>query len=126
MEEEWRDIPGFPGYRISNLGRVFNTKRDRFVKVSVHDGYPRVNLRLPEGKATIVGIHRLIAFAFIEGYFEGAVVNHIDGNPGNHNIENLEWVTHAENIKHAWRTGLAHGNIFREDLSYDPGPLEPW
>lgn len=43
---------------------------------------------------------------FVPGFFEGATVNHIDGDSLNNKKENLEWVTRAENIRHAFKTGL--------------------
>ena len=45
-------------------------------------------------------VHRLVASAFIEGYEEGKVVNHIDCNPSNNQASNLEWLTQAENLRH--------------------------
>ena len=49
-------------------------------------------------------VHRLVGFYFCDGYFEGAVINHIDANPENNHYENLEWVTHKENIRKSYIT----------------------
>ena len=51
-------------------------------------------------------IHRLVAEAFCSGYKENLQVNHIDGVKTNNHHTNLEWCTHAENMKHAYDTGL--------------------
>ena len=42
--------------------------------------------------------HRLVATCFVDGYFEGAVVNHKDGNTLNNHYTNLEWTTQRNNI----------------------------
>lgn len=51
-------------------------------------------------------VSRLVASAFIPNEEDKPCVNHIDGNPLNNMLDNLEWVTYAENIKHAYKTGL--------------------
>lgn len=57
-------------------------------------------------------IHRLVAKYFCDGYAEGLVVNHKDGNKTNNHYTNLEWVTQSENVKHAFSTGLAKSNAW--------------
>lgn len=106
MEEEWKTITGWPNYVVSNIGRVYNTKKNRFLKVGLDGyGYPRVYLSSNEKKITI-NVHRLVATEFVSGYFEGAIVNHIDGVKTNNNYMNLEWVTCKENVVHALKLGL--------------------
>lgn len=118
MEEVWKEIPGWPGYEVSNHGRVFGRRLNRILKISFdRRGYPRVYLNRT-GKPQPQPVHRLVAMLFVEGYFDGAVVNHKDGNKRNNFAHNLEWVTSAQNVRHAWQTGLSHGD--RIVSTYDP------
>lgn len=104
MSEVWRMIPGFEAYgHVSNLGRVRSAAgkiRKTFV---APNGYERIGFN--GGKHTLT-VHRLVAAAFCDGYADGLSVNHKDGNKLNNCADNLEWVTHSENIKHAFATGL--------------------
>ena len=109
---EWRQIPPLkdgilPYYYISNTGLIYSTKLNRYLNFSTtYDGYLNVNLKTINGHI-VRRVHRLLmmTFAPLENcdLFE---VNHIDGNKTNNHINNLEWVNHDQNMKHASRTGL--------------------
>ncbi len=105
MEEEWRDIPGFPGYKISNMGRVQGIRVPILRQYTSSRGgnYPFVDLRGwdAEGKPKrrLARVHALVAEAFIGPRPEGTVVNHKDHNRNNSHVDNLEYITQAENAR---------------------------
>ena len=107
----WRDVEGFEGlYRVSNEGVLISTPqlgvKGRVKKRSkMSNGYEKYYL-YKNGKETQMSVHRLLAKHFIPNPENKPCVNHIDGNPMNNSLENLEWVTYKENAQHAIRTGL--------------------
>ena len=105
MKEKWKIIEGFPKYLISNKGRIkiLSTLEDKKVFVK-DDGY--IATTLGNGKQSYKYVHRLVAEAFIKNKHNKPQVNHINGIKGDNRAENLEWVTPAENIRHAIDTGL--------------------
>lgn len=92
-------------YSVSNIGEVRNDKTGKIMKLGFHQGYRTVGLTV-NGKMTGKRVHRLVAFAFIPNPENKPYVNHINGDRGDNRVENLEWVTPAENTQHAVRTGL--------------------
>lgn len=63
-------------------------------------GYYRVYIRNSNLLTKLEMVHRLVASAFVDGYQEGMVANHIDCNPSNNKASNLEWLTQADNLRH--------------------------
>lgn len=109
----WKDVEGFEGlYRVSNEGVLvslprFGTKGGVKKPNKMKRGYERYNLS-KDGKRYRILAHRLLAEHFIPNPENKPYVNHIDGNPSNNALDNLEWVTHLENVQHAIRTGLTN------------------
>lgn len=126
MEEVWKNIDNFEGYQVSNFGRVrthnkitftnIHGKRhwkDRVLKprISKKDKCSRVEL-WKDGKHKTLLVHRLVANAFLkENNIANLTVNHKDGNRLNNRLDNLEWLTRGENIRHGFNTGLYHNQI---------------
>ena len=70
------------------------------------NGYRSVKL-FKDGKHSHLLVHRIVAKTFIPNPDNKRYVNHIDGNKANNNVNNLEWCTASENLKHAFKTGLS-------------------
>lgn len=104
------DLKGFEGnYQIDTNGNVYSLlKNKKQLKLTKHNGkqpYYYVTLR-KNGKSYKRLVHRLVAETFIENPNNKNQVNHKDGNVHNNSVENLEWVTNAENTQHAYDTFL--------------------
>lgn len=107
MKEEYRDIDGFPNYQVSNYGNVRNTKSNKLKKPGyAKDNYLKVDL-YKDSKRTTKKVHRLVADAFLPQDPQRPDINHKDGNRENNEVTNLERCTKSENMKHAYKTGLA-------------------
>ena len=103
-EELWRDWPQDPRIKVSNKGNVVSCKREAWRPLRVchnNAGYQMVNASRPPQY-----VHRLVAETWIDNPNHYRDVNHIDGDKDNNRVENLEWVTHDQNLRHAYRTGL--------------------
>ena len=103
-------IEGFDNYSIDVEGNVRNKKRGRVLKGLLDNkgGYVRVNL-YKNSKMSHKLIHRLVAQAFIPNPENKREVNHIDNNPKNNSIDNLEWCTSGENVRHSASQGRMKG-----------------
>lgn len=107
MQEVWRDIKGYENlYQISNFGNVKSIRRNMVMKQSKNVwGYPTVSLYKDKNEKRYA-IHRLVGLNFIENPLNKPEINHIDGNKENNRVENLEWCTRSENMKHSFANGL--------------------
>lgn len=103
----YRNIkPGM--YEASSLGRIRNTSTGHVMSQCLSEkGYPMTLFRCSDNRSRTMKTHRIIATVFIEQKNdERDEVNHIDGDKSNNQIDNLEWVTRKENIRHGFNTGL--------------------
>ncbi len=104
-KEIWKTIDGFNGdYQISNFGNLIMFYHRRWQPKASHvtrAGYFQTTLQR-NGIKRRCGIHQLVAEYFVDGWFEGAEVNHKDLNKLNNKWDNLEWVTRSENQIHQY------------------------
>ena len=98
--EIWKTIPRHPNYEVSTLGNT-RKKGGETKHKWLHKGYWVTKF----GRERIY-IHRHLAEAFIPKPKGKTEVNHIDAVKTNCVVENLEWVTRSENVKHAYKRGL--------------------
>lgn len=101
-KENWRPIEGYEGlYEVSDLGNV--RRAAVLCQKTRKDGYRIVNL-YKDGIAHEMTVHRLVAKAFLPNPENKPQVNHLDENPKNNALNNLEWATPVENSNYGTRT----------------------
>lgn len=103
IEEVWKKLiypNSINNYEVSSCGKFRNINNHRIYKFKLTNGYLTTKVRLINSKYKDQGIHRLVAYTFIENPNNKPFVNHKDGNKSNNHIDNLEWVTQSENTQH--------------------------
>jgi hypothetical protein len=129
MKEIWRSVREVNGLmEVSNLGRVRTIDRALEVAERTRDGRSQGNFRrmqygrvlspcagrhgylevalMVASKRKKYLVHRLVGAEWVPGHFDGAHIDHLDGDKTNNRAENLEWVTASENTRRQWETGL--------------------
>lgn len=124
IKEMWKDIKGYEGiYQASNLGRIksLNYNQQKYEKilkpVKQKTGYYLVNLK---GNALL--LHRVIANTFLENPNNFKTINHKDGNKANNSVDNLEWCSYSDNLKHAYKNKLkiaTSNHLKKKIIQYD-------
>lgn len=118
----FKPVPEFEGlYEVSNDGQVRSLDRTVPCSNSVSgvrhtkgrnkkltdDGRGYLITRLSkDGKSRNFFVHRLVAMAFVPNPEGFKIINHIDGNPKNSTVDNIEWCTQQHNVQHGYDEGL--------------------
>ena len=103
-------------YWVHRSGLIISTKKGapRILKDRVGGGgskkYKRLTVCLSD-KRYDEYVHRIVAKVFIDNPEGKEQVNHKNGNTLDNSVENLEWVTHLENLKHSWDTCLSKRGV---------------
>lgn len=110
INTEWKDIQGYENfYQVNNsaqVRRLYKNRPFKILKPQINsNGYLQVSLCV-NSKSKSIKIHRLLAIAFIPNPNNLPCINHIDGNPLNNSLQNLEWCTIRHNVQHAYNIGL--------------------
>jgi len=105
---EWRVIPNFPMYKISEYGDIYSYyKSGKMLKPkSDKDGYLAVIL-IENKVRHDLRVHRLVALAFLDNPDNLPIINHKDLNVSNNHYSNLEWCTYTHNTVHYYANGIS-------------------
>ena len=124
--DEWKPIQNFSWYLASNTGQIFDMAENKLVKQYIHtSGYKLVRVMNDSGKVENVGVHRLVYQAFYGIYPKHLEINHKDEDKSNNNVENLEAITHIENVNYGTRNeriskamkGRTLSNVHKNSIS---------
>ena len=119
--QNWKDIEGYEGlYKVSTNGDIWSCRKNRLKIPSKQNGGYMLVFLVKDGKRKAYLTHRLVAQTYIENPYNLAEVNHIDGNKKNNNVENLEWCSRSDNLKHRARVLGQRGNA-RAVICVDKG-----
>jgi hypothetical protein len=102
----YTEIIKYPNYQITDEGIIYNKSG---IALKYHyrkkEGHPRVTLYNNDGSKQF-SVHRLVAIHFLPNPKNKTQVHHKDNNKNNPKLNNLEWVSNAENIQRAYDDGL--------------------
>lgn len=128
MQEIWKDIEGYEGYQVSNLGRVksleritfsgvnYSTKKIQPEKIKAQNinnrGYYYVTIKKKK-----LFVHRLVAIAFIDNPFNKPCVDHINTDKSDNTVDNLRWVNSKENQNNnLTRKHMSEKHVFTDNM----------
>ena len=133
MVEEFRIIPNFPAYRISNFGNIQSRwqRRASYVGFLTEDvwknlnscpdekGYPQVHLCDGINKSKTCRLHDLVMLVFIGPKPKGLVVRHLDSDPANNKLSNLVYGTYSENEDDKFLNGTWFSRFGGAKITYE-------
>lgn len=97
-------VGSYFGYTVYENGDIFNSYGEKIKSKQNDKGYPCVTLWI-NNKTAFRRVHRIVAETFINNPLNKPCVNHIDRDRSNPRVDNLEWVTHSENVIHSVKNG---------------------
>lgn len=104
MKEIWIRIKNTENYEVSNFGGF---KMNGITTYAEYwHTHRTVSCKTIDGVKKSKGLHRLVFEHFKHEIPPKMVINHIDGDMSNNRIDNLEYITQSENIKHAYDNNL--------------------
>ncbi|MBU3659243.1 MAG: hypothetical protein FGM14_05210 [Flavobacteriales bacterium] len=137
--EEWKSVPGFSDYEISDSGKIRSKDRvkiykngrsihyvakEKLLRVHPDNGFLMTDLIDDKGVRKTVYPHKAVAQAFIENKSprKNKVVIHIDGDYKNNSVSNLKWSTYSESILIGFRQGKRNNSDLwlKRRLKYGP------
>lgn len=135
--EIWKPIPNYNNfYEASNTGKIRSVdrivkqrnnrkqlKKGKILSPSINRCGYLVQPLSRNNKLVSFTVHKLVAITFLEKPKYKCEINHKDGNKLNNNVDNLEWVTRSDNLRHAvknnmitYHNGIKHKNsVFNEN-----------
>ncbi len=133
MTEEWRNVPGYPGYRVSSFGRVMSSRKGtrvlkasaiakgkRHLAVLLYDGTGRA------GRKTEL-VHRLVLRAFVgEPPFPEARALHRNDVADDNRVDNLYWGSDSDNGYDRFRNSGGHTEETKRRISEATKGRTPW
>ena len=105
----WKTIEGFCDYKISDEGQIVSLKNNQEKLLHPHFDSRKKYLIIGlcnNGSVKSLLVHRLVAETFLGKRKKGYEVNHKNLNKTDNRVDNLEWVTRKENMRHAKLNGV--------------------
>lgn len=109
MDERWSHINGFRDYMVSDKGRVWSIKNQKFLKIKPMDRHGHLGVCMyQDGKRYYKYIHRLVAEAFIPNPNKLPIVRHLLDEPSFNECDDLAWGTVRDNTYDSIKNGHAY------------------
>lgn len=118
--EIWKDIPidELDNYQVSNLGQIRNKTTFKLLKLCIKStNHIFVRITFKDKSKKNYQIHRLVLLSFVPiENSKNLLVNHINNNPSDNRLENLEWVTFSQNSNRTYKNKSRNRKV--ENLFY--------
>jgi hypothetical protein len=119
---EWRLIPGYENYEVSNTGLIRDARTQRLRTQHMTPlGYYFATLLRPDQKPKMMRVHRAVCMAFLPNPENHPDVNHKDLDKGNNHLDNLEWISTRDNALHACAAGVNYA-VFNRNRGWKLSP----